>query len=229
MTEESIKQEVVDYAYKNLKGIPKGNKEYEKMILQLPYNCYDHELLMSRNLAHERAIDYADIRMKDYEFDPEKHYKAREDYLRTIFGKLGDKSFIEAPFFVDYGFNVSAGKNFYCNFNCTFLDCCLIVFGDNCMCGPNVTFCTPTHAINPERRLAGEESAGPITVGDNVWFGANAVVLQDITIGDNSIIGAGAVVTKDVPANTVVVGSPARVVKHLTLEQDKLESAKHLT
>lgn len=229
MTEGKIKQEVVDYAYKNLEGIPRGNKEYEKMILQLPYNCYDKELLMTRNLAHERAIDYAGIRMKHYDYDPEKHDKARADYLRTIFGKMGEGSFIEAPFFVDYGCNVSVGKNFYCNFNCTFLDCCLIVIGDYCLCGPNVTFCTPTHAIDPKRRLAGEESAGPITVGDNVWFGANAVVLQGVTIGDNSIVGAGAVVTKDVPANAVVVGSPARVVKYLTLDEDKEEMAKSVT
>lgn len=229
MTEDTIKQEVVDYAYKNLTGIPKGNKEYERMILQLPYNCYDHELLMARNLAHERAIDYAGVRMKDYNFDVKKHEKAREEYLKTIFGKLGENSLIEAPFFVDYGFNVSIGKNFYCNFNCTFLDCCLIIIGDNCLCGPNVTFCTPTHAIDPKRRLAGEESAGPINVGNNVWFGANAVILQGITIGDNSIVGAGAVVTKDVPANAVVVGSPAKVVRRLTLEQDKIESANNLT
>lgn len=229
MTEDGIKQDVVEFAYKNLSGIPKGNKEYEKMILGLPYNCFEHELIMKRNLAHERALDYANIRLKDFDFSIEKHAAARQEYLESVFGKLGTDSFIEPPFFVDYGCNVMAGKNFYCNFNCTFLDCCLIVIGDNCLCGPNVTFSTPTHATDPARRLAGEESAGPINIGNNVWFGANAVVLQGITIGDNCIVGAGAVVTKDVKANTVVVGSPARVIKTLQLDKDRRDSIKELT
>jgi acetyltransferase-like isoleucine patch superfamily enzyme len=55
----------------------------------------------------------------------------------------------------------------------------------------------------------------PVRIGDNVWIGMNAVVLKGVTIGENSVIGAGAVVTKDVPANVVVAGNPAKVVKEL--------------
>ena len=46
-------------------------------------------------------------------------------------------------------------------------------------------------------------------------MGSNATILQSVTIGDNSVIGAGAVVTKDVPADSVAVGVPAKVVKHI--------------
>ena len=53
----------------------------------------------------------------------------------------------------------------------------------------------------------------PVKIGDNVWIGMNAVILKGVTIGDNSIVAAGAVVTKSIPANTIVAGNPAAVVK----------------
>jgi acetyltransferase-like isoleucine patch superfamily enzyme len=53
----------------------------------------------------------------------------------------------------------------------------------------------------------------PVKIGDNVWIGMNAVILKGVTIGDNSVVAAGAVVTKSVPANTIVAGNPAEVVK----------------
>jgi maltose O-acetyltransferase len=74
---------------------------------------------------------------------------------------------------------------------------------------------TPIHPIDPEFRATGFESALPITIGKNVWVGSGAIVLGGVTIGDDSVIGAGAVVTKDVPARSVAVGNPARVIKTL--------------
>ncbi len=59
------------------------------------------------------------------------------------------------------------------------------------------------------------ETAKPITVGDNVWIGGNAVILPGVTIGRNSVIGAGSVVTKDIPDNVVAVGNPCKVIKHI--------------
>ncbi|KAJ2309551.1 hypothetical protein H4S02_009855, partial [Coemansia sp. RSA 2611] len=55
----------------------------------------------------------------------------------------------------------------------------------------------------------------PVKIGDGVWVGGGAVILPGVTIGDGVTIGAGSVVTKDVPDNVVVVGNPARIVKHL--------------
>ena len=55
----------------------------------------------------------------------------------------------------------------------------------------------------------------PVKIGNNVWIGMNAIVLKGVTIGDNSVVAAGAVVTKEVPANVVVAGNPAVVVKKL--------------
>ncbi len=57
------------------------------------------------------------------------------------------------------------------------------------------------------------EDNRPIHIGNDVWLGANAVILPGVTIGDRSIVAAGAVVTKDVPADTVVAGVPAVKIK----------------
>jgi len=91
--------------------------------------------------------------------------------------------------------------------------------GKNVLIGPNVTLCTTGHPIDPEHRGDGMYSF-PITIGDNVWLGANVVVLPDVTIGENSVIGAGSIVTKDIPANCIAFGSPCKVYREIN-EHDK--------
>ncbi len=59
-------------------------------------------------------------------------------------------------------------------------------------------------------------STQAVTIGDDVWIGANAVILPGVNIGNHVVVAAGAVVTKDVPANTLVGGVPAKVIKNLT-------------
>ena len=68
-------------------------------------------------------------------------------------------------------------------------------------------------------RTVRDERATPVTIGDNVWLGDHATVLKGVTIGENSVVAARAVVTKDVPANVVVAGNPAKVVKELDPER----------
>lgn len=58
-------------------------------------------------------------------------------------------------------------------------------------------------------------NAASITIGKNVWIGAHVTVLAGVTIGDNAVVAAGAVVNKDVPADTVVAGVPAKIIKKL--------------
>lgn len=60
----------------------------------------------------------------------------------------------------------------------------------------------------------------PIAIGDNVWLGANVIVLPGVTIGENSVIGAGSVVTKDIPANVIAFGSPCKVYREIN-ERDE--------
>jgi maltose O-acetyltransferase len=78
-----------------------------------------------------------------------------------------------------------------------------------------VQLITATHPTDPVPRRAALEQALPITLGDGIWLGANALVLPGVTIGENTVVGAGAVVNRDLPAGVVAVGNPARVIREI--------------
>ncbi|MBR1907356.1 sugar O-acetyltransferase [bacterium] len=139
----------------------------------------------------------------------------REILIRKIFGKTCKRFLIEQPFICDYGYNVEIGENFYSNHNLTILDCAKVKFGDNVFIGPNCSFYTAIHPLDAETRNKGAETALPITIGNNVWFGGNVVVLPNVTIGNNCVIGAGSVVTKNIPDNSLAFGNPCRVVREI--------------
>ena len=109
------------------------------------------------------------------------------------------------------------GKGVYINFNCTFLDTCLITIGARTLIGPNCSFFAATHPLDPFLRngINGPELGSPITVGEDCWFGGNVIVCPGVTIGRGVTVGAGSVVTKDVPAFHVVAGNPARIIKKI--------------
>ena len=117
------------------------------------------------------------------------------------------------PFYTDFGKNIHIGENVFINACCHFQDHGGVTLGDGCQIGHNVVFATLNHGIEPENRRF--TYPAPIVLGRNVWVGSNSTILQDVTIGDNSVVAAGAVVTKDVPADTIVGGVPARVIKHI--------------
>ena len=91
----------------------------------------------------------------------------------------------------------------------------LEVMSNLVMIGPNVTIATAGHPIDPDLRRDVAQFNIPVRIGDNVWIGANSVVLPGVTIGENSVIGAGSIVTKDIPANVVAVGNPCRVLREV--------------
>lgn len=146
---------------------------------------------------------------------PPKDFEERDRRLAKLLGKAGKKLHINPPFRCDYGTNVEVGDYFFANFNLTILDEAKVTFGDHVYIGPNCSFYTAIHPLDPETRNKDIERAEPITVGDSVWFGGNVTVLPGVTIGSGTTIGAGSVVTKDIPANAVAVGNPCRVIKHL--------------
>jgi acetyltransferase-like isoleucine patch superfamily enzyme len=117
------------------------------------------------------------------------------------------------PFYTDFGKNIHIGENVFINACCHFQDHGGVTLGDGCQIGHNVVFATLNHGLEPENRRF--TYPAPIVLGRNVWVGSNATILQGVTIGDNSVVAAGAVVTKDVPADTIVGGVPARVIKHI--------------
>ncbi|WP_430645995.1 acyltransferase [Agromyces sp. GXS1127] len=87
--------------------------------------------------------------------------------------------------------------------------------GDRVNLGPYVRLITDTHDIGPRSRRAGAGRKDPIRIGDGAWIGAGAIVVGGVTIGPGAVVAAGAVVTADVPADTLVGGVPARVIRRL--------------
>ncbi len=135
----------------------------------------------------------------------------RDGLLRGLLGALGDGAVVLPGFRCDYGSQITIGAGAFVNYDCVMLDTAPISVGERCQLATRVQLITATHPIDPEARRLGWESGEPITIGDNAWLGAGAIVCPGVTIGADAVIGAGAVVTRDVPAGVVVFGSPARV------------------
>lgn len=134
--------------------------------------------------------------------------------LSDLFGKQVDSSLrVFPPFYTDFGKNIHIGKDVFINACCHFQDHGGVTIGNDCQIGHNVVFATLNHGLAPEDRKT--TYPAPITLGNNVWVGSNATILQGVTIGNNAIVAAGAVVTKDVPPDTIVGGVPAKPIKNI--------------
>ena len=161
--------------------------------------------------AHIRAVELCD----EYNETKRTETEKRERILRELFGSLGENALIEKNIRIDYGFNVHAGDNFFCNYDCVFLDCAPITFGNNVFIAPQCGFYAVNHPLEADLRNSGVETGVPITVGDDVWIGGGVKVMPGVTIGSNVVIGGGSVVVKDIPSDSLAVGNPARVVKSI--------------
>ena len=138
--------------------------------------------------------------------------------LRQLFSELigqevDEKFGLFPPFYTDYGKNIKLGKGVFINEGCCFQDQGGIEIGDNALIGQQVVIATLNHDLAPDKRA--NMSPAPVKIGNNVWIGAHATILAGVTIGDNAVVAAGAVVTKDVPANSVVGGVPAKIIKEI--------------
>jgi len=134
--------------------------------------------------------------------------------LREITGNEIDKSStLFVPFYTNFGKHIKIGKNVFINHACSFLDLGGITIEDDVLIGPRVNLITENHPVPPSQRKSLVLS--PIHIKRNAWIGAGATILPGITIGENAIIAAGAVVNKDVPANTIVGGIPAKIIKSI--------------
>ena len=91
-----------------------------------------------------------------------------------------------------------------------------VTIGNGCQIGDLVAiYDCDFHELNPLTRNRSAGDTAPVSIGNNVWLGSRVMVLKGVTIGDNSVIGAMSVVTRSIPANSLAIGAPARVVKSL--------------
>ena len=147
--------------------------------------------------------------------------EARSKMLSEMFAEIGQDCYIEPPLHANWGgHHVHFGDGVYANFGLTLVDDTHIYVGNHVMFGPNVTIITAAHPVQPDFRLRHVQYNVSVTIGNNCWLGAGAIILPGVTIGDNSVIGAGAVVTHDIPANVVAVGNPCRVLREIGEQDD---------
>ena len=132
--------------------------------------------------------------------------------LAELTGKpIDDSVVVFPPFHSEFGKNLSLGRGVFINLGCRFQDTGGITIGDGTLIGHGSTLTTLNHHVDPDRRA--DMVPAPIRIGRKVWLGAAVTVVPGVTIGDGAIVGAGAVVTKDVPANAVVAGVPAKLIR----------------
>ena len=181
--------------------------EKEKMLAGELYLGNDPELMRERTIT--RGLT------RQFNTSLESDDALRLSILRQLLGSIGNSVTIEPPFRCDYGYNIFVGENFYANFDCVILDVCRVTLGDNCFLAPGVHIYTATHPVIAAERIAGPEYGKPVVIGNNVWLGGRSVINPGVTIGDNVVVGSGSVVTKNVPANVIVGGNPAKIIRTL--------------
>jgi maltose O-acetyltransferase len=180
--------------------------EEEKMLAGELYAAFEPALLAQRTRAKQllHRLNVTEYLLTD----------AARQILAELLPYAGQNLYIEPPFHCDYGHHIYCGNNVYFNVNCVVLDAAKITIGSNVLFGPGVQLYAATHPLDAVVRRT-LELAKPITIGDDCWIGGSAVICPGVTIGTGCVIGAGSVVTKDVPAYSLAVGNPARVIKSL--------------
>lgn len=182
--------------------------EKEKAATGLLYN-------LNKDSSFWTDMERTSMLLFEYNRISPSEVETRQRLLKKMLKRMGESVVIRSPFFCDYGYNIEIGDNFFANVNFVVLDGAKVTIGNNVFVAPNVGLYTAGHPLDFELRNEGFEYARPIAIGNNVWIGAHVAVLPGVSIGDNVVIGAGSVVVKDIPANTLAVGNPCRVVKSL--------------
>jgi len=195
----------------------KAKSEKEKMLAGELYNARDAELIEMYHRTSRLLSLFTNC--------PSDEYQKKNELLKEILYSVGEGVWIEAPFFCDYGKNITIGNNSFINFNCVFLDSNKINIGNNVLIAPAVQIYTAFHPVksgerikknwNPETEAVFQTRAAAVTIKDNSWIGGNCVIMPGVTIGENVTIGANSLVTKDVPPNVLAFGNPCRVIKEI--------------
>ncbi|MCI9422452.1 MAG: sugar O-acetyltransferase [Dorea sp.] len=190
-------------------------ENFEKSIRYGP--GFDDNLLAKRAKADELYFIFNNINPTNV--------LEKEKLLKELLPNMGENIVILSPFYTDYGYNCIIGDNTFINHNAYLMDGTNITIGKNCFIGPNCGMYTVNHPLAAEERNKGYEITAPISIGDNVWIGADVTILPGVAIGDNSVIGAKSLVTKSIPANVIAVGSPCEILRAIT-ENDKRRISK---
>lgn len=181
--------------------------EFDKMVQGLKYNTFAKDIVEIRKTAFA-------LIQKINGTIAGGAYKE----LAQLFGSFGKNSMVTPPFLCEFGKTISIGKNSFINMGVTMLDNSSITIGDNVLIGPSTQFYTVSHPLDYEKRRKWESSSAPIIIEDDVWIGGNVVIFPGVTIGARSVVAAGSVVTKSMPSNSLIGGTPSKVIRNISEE-----------
>ena len=143
------------------------------------------------------------------------HDEGYRELMEELIPGFPKTALVCPPFHCDHGTGIQLDENVFINYNATILDSAFVRIGRNTKIGPNCQFYTPNHPMDYVERRLPQETAYPITIGEDCWIAGGVVICPGVTIGNRCIIAAGSVVTKDIPDDSLAAGCPAVVKKKL--------------
>ena len=196
--------------------------ELEKCMAGEIYDCHD-SIFIERKA---RASAWCER----YNSTPYRERAKRYALLKEQFGAVGTNVSVGDDFVCGFGDNIFIGNNVSINIRCMLIDCNKITIGNNVLIAPGVQINTSSHPVELSERVNPDWCPGgsayfwktyalPITIEDDCWIGAGTIILPGVTIGRGSVIGAGSVVNKSIPADSVAVGNPCRVIRKINGEK----------
>ncbi|AWW32633.1 sugar O-acetyltransferase [Echinicola strongylocentroti] len=184
--------------------------EMEKMMAGEPYDAHCEQMIAIRKNV-KRILHKLNV--------TEYYTDNFQDTINELCPNSAKNLHLEPPFHCDYGQNIHAGDGVFINFDAVILDGAKVTIGRKTLLAPGVHIYTARHPLQVEERREWEDCR-PVTIGEECWIGGHVTICPGVTIGDRAVIGAGAVVTKDIPADTLAVGNPAKVIRKLN-EKDR--------
>jgi maltose O-acetyltransferase len=146
--------------------------------------------------------------------------------VRRIFRQCGRGVNVRPGVYFGSGRNLSLGDDSMLGQNSIIGSAAEVRIGNEVMMGPEVLIYTSNHGMAPGVAMRRQPlECAPVRIGNDVWIGARCIILPGVTVGDGAVLGAGAVVTADVPANAVMGGVPARLLRFRTAEGTRASAA----
>lgn len=132
-----------------------------------------------------------------------------DELVHQLFPNMDEGSRINTPITVVRSHEVKIGKRVIIMNGCLMMSAGGITIDDDAQIAANVQLISNNHDLKDRMII----TCKPVHICRRAWIGAGATILPGVTVGENAVVGAGSVVTKDVPANTIVAGNPARIIR----------------